>query len=121
MIGTGLGGGIVIGRHVVKGVNGFGGEVGHVLVPYGNIAGIDGIRPACNCGRTGDLESLCSLTAIERTLLPYSWRAIPDTNCTPTRRRPPPSACAAWPIAATRSAARCSACRRMRSGCYSTR
>lgn len=71
VIGTGLGGGIVIGRHVVKGVNGFGGEVGHVLVPYGSIAGTEGIRPACNCGRFGDLESLCSLTAIERTLLPY--------------------------------------------------
>jgi predicted NBD/HSP70 family sugar kinase len=27
--------------------------------------------PKCNCGRTGDLESVCSLTAIERTLLPY--------------------------------------------------
>src|SRR5438046_4829592 len=24
-----------------------------------------------NCGRNGDLESLCSLTAIERNLLPY--------------------------------------------------
>jgi predicted NBD/HSP70 family sugar kinase len=27
--------------------------------------------PRCNCGRTGDLESLCSLTAIERNILPY--------------------------------------------------
>ena len=78
VIGTGLGGGIVIGRHVVKGVNGFGGEVGHVLVPYGGIAGIEGITPACNCGRTGDLESLCSLTAIERTLLPYFLARHPD-------------------------------------------
>jgi predicted NBD/HSP70 family sugar kinase len=29
------------------------------------------MKPECNCGRTGDLESLCSLTAIERNLLPY--------------------------------------------------
>ena len=29
------------------------------------------MKPQCNCGRTGDLESLCSLTAIERNLLPY--------------------------------------------------
>ena len=29
------------------------------------------LRPDCNCGRIGDLESLCSLTAIRRTLLPF--------------------------------------------------
>jgi predicted NBD/HSP70 family sugar kinase len=34
--------------------------------------------PACNCGRTGDLESLCSLTAIRRTLLPHFLARHPD-------------------------------------------
>src|SRR5207244_5014770 len=29
------------------------------------------LKPECNCGRMGDLESLCSLTAIEETLLPF--------------------------------------------------
>lgn len=71
IIGTGNGGGIILDGNVVKGKNGFGGELGHVLVPYQSIAGTDGMRPICNCGRTGDLESLCSLTAIERNLLPY--------------------------------------------------
>jgi glucokinase len=71
VIGTGNGGGIILDGSVVKGKNGFGGELGHVLIPYQSIAGIPGIRPHCNCGRTGDLESLCSLTAIERNLLPY--------------------------------------------------
>jgi glucokinase len=70
IIGTGLGGGVVSGGQVVKGRRGFGGELGHVLIPYGSIRGIDGLVPACNCGRIGDLESLCSLTAIEKTLLP---------------------------------------------------
>jgi predicted NBD/HSP70 family sugar kinase len=70
IIGTGLGGGIIIGGNVVKGRKGFGGELGHVLIPYQSIAGIAGIDPKCNCGRTGDLESLCSLTAITRTILP---------------------------------------------------
>jgi len=42
-----------------------------VLIPYQSIRGIDGIHPQCNCGRIGDLESLCSLTAIEKTILPY--------------------------------------------------
>jgi glucokinase len=72
IIGTGLGGGVITsGNSVVRGRRGFGGELGHVLVPYQSIAGIPGMRPDCNCLRVGDLESLCSLTAIERTLLPY--------------------------------------------------
>jgi predicted NBD/HSP70 family sugar kinase len=71
VIGTGNGGGVILEGNVVKGKNGFGGELGHVLIPYQSIAGTSGIRPECNCGRTGDLESLCSLTAIERNILPY--------------------------------------------------
>ena len=71
VIGTGNGGGIILNGEVVKGKNGFGGELGHVLIPYQSIASTPGIVPNCNCGRVGDLESLCSLTAIERTILPY--------------------------------------------------
>jgi glucokinase len=71
VIGTGNGGGIILEGSVVKGKNGFGGELGHVLIPYQSIVRTEGMTPLCNCGRTGDLESLCSLTAIERNLLPY--------------------------------------------------
>jgi len=71
VVGTGNGGGIILEGNVVKGTNGFGGELGHVLIPYQSIAGIAGLNPQCNCGRIGDLESLCSLTAIEKTILPY--------------------------------------------------
>ncbi|HTC43106.1 MAG TPA: ROK family protein [Candidatus Acidoferrales bacterium] len=71
IIGTGNGGGIILDGNVVKGKNGFGGELGHVLIPYQSIAGTSGIAPHCNCGRVGDLESLCSLTAIEKTILPF--------------------------------------------------
>jgi len=71
VIGTGNGGGVILEGDVLKGKNGFGGELGHVLIPYQSIAGTSGIKPECNCGRTGDLESLCSLTAIERNILPY--------------------------------------------------
>src|SRR5947209_11730859 len=70
IIGTGLGGGLVVDGRVVEGRNGFGGEVGHVLIPCEAIPALNGLRPPCNCGRVGDLESVCSLTAIERTLLP---------------------------------------------------
>jgi glucokinase len=71
VIGTGLGGGVILDGNVVKGRKGFGGELGHVLIPYQSIAGIDGLRPLCNCGRIGCLESVCSLTAIEKSFLPF--------------------------------------------------
>jgi glucokinase len=78
IIGTGLGGGVIVDGNVVKGRTGFGGELGHVLIPYQSIHAVEGITPACNCGRIGDLESLCSLTAIGKTLLPYFLRRYPD-------------------------------------------
>jgi glucokinase len=71
IIGTGRGGGVITEGTVVKGRKGYGGELGHVLIPYQSIEGIGGLIPGCNCGRRGDLESLCSLTAIEQCLLPF--------------------------------------------------
>lgn len=71
IVGTGLGGGVIIEGNFLKGRMGFGGELGHVLIPYQSIKGTEGLKPICNCGREGDLESICSLTAIEKTLLPY--------------------------------------------------
>jgi predicted NBD/HSP70 family sugar kinase len=71
IIGTGLGGGVIIGGEMVKGRKGFGGELGHVLLPYQSIRNVPGLVPECNCGRVGDLESVCSLTAIGKTYLPY--------------------------------------------------
>jgi glucokinase len=71
IVGTGLGGGVIIHDSVVEGRRGFGGELGHVLIPYQSIRGMRELQPLCNCGRAGDLESLCSLTAIERCLLPF--------------------------------------------------
>jgi glucokinase len=78
IIGTGLGGGVIIEGNVVKGRKGFGGELGHVLLPYQSIRGIPGLVPQCNCGRVGDLESVCSLTAIEKTFLPYFLPKYPS-------------------------------------------
>lgn len=78
IVGTGLGGGVIIEGNVVKGRKGFGGELGHVLIPYQGIAGLAGLHPVCNCGRTGDLESLCSLTAITNSLLPHFLAKNPE-------------------------------------------
>jgi len=77
IISTGLGGGLVVDGRVVEGRNGFGGEIGHVLIPCEAIPALGGVRPPCNCGRFGDVESVCSLTAIERTLLPMFLERYP--------------------------------------------
>ena len=122
VIGTGLGGGIIIDGNVVKGKMGFGGELGHVLIPYQSIAGIAGMNPQCNCGRTGDLESLCSLTAIEKSLLPFFLPRYPGHQLasvgTCTRRR---SWCEAWQKKAILCARKSSASRPMRWDSSSTR
>jgi len=68
---------IVEGETVIRGRKGFGGELGHVLIPYQSIAGTEGLHPECNCGRIGDLEALCSLTAIEKSLLPWFLTKYP--------------------------------------------
>ena len=77
IIGTGLGGGVIIDGNVIEGRRGFGGELGHVLIPFQSIPGARELQPLCNCGRPGDLESMCSLTAIEKCLLPFFLRLHP--------------------------------------------
>jgi len=78
IIGTGLGGGCVVGNRVLSGSHGFAGELGHVMLPYRDIPGLENARPLCNCGRIGDLESVCSLTALEKSLLPAFLPRYPD-------------------------------------------
>ena len=77
VVGTGLGGGVITEGKVVKGRRGFGGELGHVLIPYQSIRAIEGLRPSCNCQRIGCLESVCSLGAIERSFLPFFLKRYP--------------------------------------------
>ncbi|MGD8191838.1 ROK family glucokinase [Brevibacillus ginsengisoli] len=58
-LGTGVGGGVIVGGQVIQGVTGAGGEIGHIsIVPSGG--------PQCNCGKTGCLETYTSATAIKR-------------------------------------------------------
>ena len=59
-LGTGVGGGIIVGGKIYSGFNKAGGELGHMVI---NING-----KACNCGRKGCYESYASVTAlIEQT------------------------------------------------------
>ena len=46
IVGTGLGGGVIVDGNVVKGRSGFGGELGHVLIPYQSIKRHRGPRAA---------------------------------------------------------------------------
>ncbi|MBD8071351.1 ROK family glucokinase [Bacillus sp. PS06] len=58
-LGTGVGGGIISNGEVVHGVNGAGGEIGHITaIPEGG--------SPCNCGKTGCLETVASATGISR-------------------------------------------------------
>ncbi len=51
-LGTGIGGGVIAGGHLIRGANGFTGEIGHMVVDP------DGLR--CPCGRRGCWERYAS-------------------------------------------------------------
>ncbi|MED1468238.1 ROK family glucokinase [Bacillus salipaludis] len=58
-LGTGVGGGVIIGGNIVQGCNGAAGEIGHITaVPNGGAP--------CNCGKNGCLETVASATGIVR-------------------------------------------------------
>jgi glucokinase len=78
IVGTGLGGGVIESGGVVKGVAGMAGELGHVHIPMDGLLGEDQPLPKCNCGFSGDVESVASLTGIERNLLPYWLSKFPE-------------------------------------------
>ncbi len=59
-LGTGIGGGIVLGGRVWHGVSGVAGEIGHMS--------IDPQGPKCGCGNRGCLEAHASATAMVRRL-----------------------------------------------------
>ena len=58
-LGTGVGGGIVVGGNVIHGTHGAGGEIGHITL---NPEEPD----TCGCGKHGCVEQYCSATGIVR-------------------------------------------------------
>ncbi|HLG18404.1 MAG TPA: ROK family protein [Bdellovibrionota bacterium] len=57
-LGTGVGGGILMNGHLVRGARGGGAELGHIIVdPRGHL---------CGCGNRGCLEAMASGTAMKR-------------------------------------------------------
>lgn len=63
ILGTGVGGGITIGRRVHVGANLIGGEWGHNPLPWPSVAELPG--PACYCGRHGCIETYLSGPGME--------------------------------------------------------
>jgi len=78
IVGTGLGGGGIEWGDVVRGAAGMAGELGHVHIPMHGLLADDQPLPKCNCGLSGDVESIASLTGIRRNLLPYWLTRYPD-------------------------------------------
>ncbi|HZC40440.1 MAG TPA: ROK family protein [Streptosporangiaceae bacterium] len=77
IVGTGLGGGVVERGRVVSGAAGMAGEFGHLRIPVDGLLADGQPMPRCNCGLSGDGESIASVTGIEKNLLPYWLDAYP--------------------------------------------
>jgi fructokinase len=69
ILGSGVGGGVIVGGKVIHGRHGIGGEWGHnVYDPSG---------PACYCGKSGCLEHFISGPALERFYRERAGRTLP--------------------------------------------
>ncbi|MDB5925746.1 MAG: hypothetical protein JWN13_4682 [Betaproteobacteria bacterium] len=58
ILGTGVGGAVVIHGHIIEGVNAIAGEWGHNALPWPNADELPG--PACYCGKRGCIETFLS-------------------------------------------------------------
>ncbi len=64
IVGTGTGGGLVVGGRVLGGANGIAGEWGHNPLPWPRSGELPG--PACYCGRRGCIETFLSGPGLSR-------------------------------------------------------
>lgn len=77
ILGTGVGGGVVVHGRVLQGANGVAGEWGHNPLPPGDDTG--GHAPACYCGRHGCVETWLSGPALAADHLRISGEtAVPE-------------------------------------------
>lgn len=64
VLGTGCGGGLVVNGHLLEGAHGFGGEWGHIPLPWPTHEEVDAAE--CWCGKRGCLETWISGSGLER-------------------------------------------------------
>lgn len=70
-LGTGVGGGVILGGRILEGTNGAAGEIGHLPVEESE-------TESCNCGKKGCLEQYASATGLVR-MAKQMRRDYPDT------------------------------------------
>jgi len=75
ILGTGVGGGIVVDGKVLAGANAIAGEWGHNPLPAPTAA--DSPHPACYCGRTGCIETYLSGPGLARDYERNTGRRLP--------------------------------------------
>ena len=81
-LGTGVGGGIVVGGQVLHGTHGAAGEIGHMVLNRNE-------TESCGCGKKGCVEQYCSATGIVRiakqfmaaSQTPSALRSIENLTC----------------------------------------
>lgn len=78
ILGTGVGGGVVVHGRVLQGANGVAGEWGHNPLPPGDDTG--GHAPACYCGRHGCVETWLSGPALAADHLRISGHTAAPEN-----------------------------------------
>lgn len=74
ILGTGCGGGLIVGGRLAGGPNATGGEWGHVPLPRPDAA--ERAHPPCWCGRQGCMESFVSGPALEADFARAAGRAL---------------------------------------------
>ncbi|MGK4328591.1 N-acetylglucosamine kinase [Lonsdalea quercina] len=81
ILGTGVGGGLIVNGHPVNGANGITGEFGHTRLPVDalDILGWGLCRAPCGCGRKGCVENYISGRGFERLYLHDYSQALPAT------------------------------------------
>ncbi len=67
-LGTGIGGGVAVDGHILRGAHGLGSEIGHMIVG-------DNFYN-CNCGNNGCIETFSSATAI----IKYAEKLVEDNK-----------------------------------------
>ncbi len=99
ILGTGVGGGIVVHGHLIQGANGVGGEWGHSPLPWPKYEELDlerhgdrneiswthdgsSARRMCYCGKNGCLETFLSGPALESDFIAEKERSDPSTVTT---------------------------------------
>ncbi len=80
ILGTGVGGGLVVGGHILQGLHGIAGEWGHNPMR--------GEATPCYCGRSGCVETVIAGPSLERFFLQVSGRSLPLKQIAELERAP---------------------------------